>query len=105
MLQAVPRGRTPSPMTPRSRVQSTPTANATVKSSPASSSPGLIDRAMSGDKVDDSDPGGLRAVAALSLSLEARLELLAAEAEYQAERIAGGRYFVACVGQFKRGRP
>ena len=60
---------------------------------------------MSGDKVDDSDPGGLRAVAALSLSLEARLELLAAEAEYQAERIAGGRYFVACVGQFKRGRP
>ena len=105
MLQAVPRGRTPSPMTPRLRVQSTPTANATVKSSPASSSPGLIDRAMSGDKVDDSDPGGLRAVAALSLSLEARLELLAAEAEYQAERIAGGRYFVACVGQFKRGRP
>jgi len=105
MLQAVPRGRTPSPMTPRSRVQSTPTANATVKSSPASSSPGLIDRAMSGDKVDDSEPGGLRAVAALSLSLEARLELLAAEAEYQAERIAGGRYFVACVGQFKRGRP
>ena len=60
---------------------------------------------MSGDKVDDSDPGGLRAVAALSLSLEARLELLAAEAEYQAERIAGGRYFIACVGQFKRGRP
>jgi hypothetical protein len=32
------------------------------------------------------------------------LELLAVEAEYQAERIAGGRYFVACVGQFKRGR-
>lgn len=58
---------------------------------------------MSGDKVDDSDPGGLRAVAVLSL--EAGLELLAAEAEYQAERIAGRRYFVACVGQFKRGRP
>jgi len=58
---------------------------------------------MSSDKVDDSDPGSLRAVAVLSL--EAGLELLAAEAEYQAERIAGGRYFIACVGQFKRGRP
>jgi GTP-binding protein EngB required for normal cell division len=38
------------------------------------------------------------------LAHEAGLSSLAAEAERCAERIAAGRFYVACVGQFKRGK-
>jgi polyhydroxyalkanoate synthesis regulator phasin len=41
---------------------------------------------------------------AARLAREAGLPSLAAEAERAAERIAGGRFYVACVGQFKRGK-
>jgi hypothetical protein len=48
--------------------------------------------------------GGFALQRAARLAHEAGLPSLAAEAERAAERIAGGRFHVACVGQFKRGK-
>jgi GTP-binding protein EngB required for normal cell division len=45
---------------------------------------------------------GLRQIA--RLAHETGLSALATEAERSAERITGGRFYVACVGQFKRGK-
>jgi GTPase Era involved in 16S rRNA processing len=39
-----------------------------------------------------------------TLAAEFEIEHIAAEAEDLAERVAEGRFFVACVGQFKRGK-
>ncbi|HEV8439562.1 MAG TPA: dynamin family protein [Methylomirabilota bacterium] len=59
---------------------------------------------MEPDAVHWSDGGtpGLETVA--RLAHEVGLATLAAEAERSMERIAGGRFYVACVGQFKRGK-
>lgn len=45
---------------------------------------------------------GLRQIA--RLARETGLSALATEADRSAERITGGRFYVACVGQFKRGK-
>ncbi len=55
------------------------------------------------DEVGGADGGPVLQRAA-RLAHEAGLSSLAAEAERIAERIAGGRFYVACVGQFKRGK-
>jgi GTP-binding protein EngB required for normal cell division len=45
---------------------------------------------------------GLRQIA--RLAYETGLSALATEADRSVERISGGRFYVACVGQFKRGK-
>jgi predicted GTPase len=51
---------------------------------------------------NDGATPGLKTVA--RLAHEVGLSALAGEAERSIERIAGGRFHVACVGQFKRGK-